>query len=154
MTGLRPLIAADAPAVRRVYGGASVAFLGRGAMSGPEAVEYVARARKWGEADPVVRYVLGVEAGGDLVGVVKLGRRPGWHGRVSYVLREDQWGRGHATAAVRMLVSFAFGAGGFVSLGARHHPDNPASGRVLAKAGFTRSGRAGGMVEYLLVTSS
>ncbi|MEU2654447.1 GNAT family N-acetyltransferase [Streptomyces sp. NPDC007325] len=150
VTGLRPLTADDATAVRRVYSGAAVAFLGRAGMGGQEAVEYVARVREWATADPVVQYVLGVEVDGDLVGVVKLGRRSGGHGRVSYVLREDRWRSGHATSAVRLLVSFAFGAGGFTSLGARHHPDNGASGRVLEKAGFTRVGWCGGMVEYRL----
>ncbi|NML50055.1 GNAT family N-acetyltransferase [Streptomyces sp. R302] len=148
MTRLRPLTADDAPAVRRVYSGAALAFLGRAEMGEREAVEYVARAREGAAADPVVQYVLGVEVDGDLVGVAKLGRRPGGHGRVSYVLREDSWGSGHATSAVRDLVSFAFGAGGFTSLGAKHHPANHASGRVLEKSGFTRAGWYGGMVEY------
>ncbi|MCG7523552.1 GNAT family N-acetyltransferase [Streptomyces sp. OfavH-34-F] len=145
---LRNLVDADAPAVRRIYSGAAVSFLGRPEMTAREAEEYVRRVRQWAAADPVEQYILGVEHAGDLVGVVKLGRRPGGHGRVSYVLREDSWGRGHATQAVRELVAFAFTAGGFDSLGAKHHPGNPASGRVLAKAGFTRLGTRNGMVEY------
>ncbi|MFJ5735060.1 GNAT family N-acetyltransferase [Streptomyces microflavus] len=92
-----------------------------------------------------------MDVAGDLVGITKLGHRPGGHGRVSYVLREDRWGQGYATRAVEELVTFAFTTVGLDSLGARHHPDNPASGRVLAKAGFARVGMVNGMIEYRLL---
>ncbi|MFC7920832.1 GNAT family N-acetyltransferase [Streptomyces cinereoruber] len=150
MIALRPLIDADAPAIRRVYSGATVTFLGRPAMTSQEAEDYVVRVREWAAADPIEQYVLGIDVAGDLVGVVKLGRRPNGHGRVSYVLREDCWGRGYATKAVEELVVFAFTTAGLDSLGAKHHPGNPVSGRVLEKAGFIRLGIQNGMVEYRL----
>ena len=150
MTVLRSLTAADAPAVRRVYSGAAATFLGRSAMTAQEAEEYVARVRGWAGAEPVEQYVLGVDVAGDLAGIVKLGHRPDGHGRVSYALREDRWGRGYATRAVEELVTFAFTTVGLDSLGAKHHPGNPASGRVLEKAGFTRVGMVNGMIEYRL----
>ncbi|NJP48401.1 GNAT family N-acetyltransferase [Actinacidiphila epipremni] len=150
MIVLRALVPTDAPAVRRVYSGAAVTFLGRRAMTDREAVEYVLHAAEWAAADPTVQYVLGVDVAGDLLGLVKLGHRPGGHGRVGYVLRDDSWGRGYATAAVRELARFAFTNAGFLSLGAKHHPGNTASGRVLVKAGFTRLGIRDGMVEYML----
>ncbi|GAA2433208.1 hypothetical protein GCM10010433_37310 [Streptomyces pulveraceus] len=148
---LRPITSADAPAIRRIYSGAAVTFLGRPPMTGQEAEEYAARVQAWARAAPVDQYVLGVDIGGDLmVGLVKLGRRSGRYGRVSYVLRDDCWGHGYATAAVRELADFAFTTARFRSLGAKHHPDNHASGRVLIKAGFTRLGTQQGMIEYCL----
>ncbi|MFF8563285.1 GNAT family N-acetyltransferase [Streptomyces albidoflavus] len=87
---------------------------------------------------------------GDLVGVVKLSRRPNGHGRVCYALQEDCWDRGYATKAVEELIVFAFAAAGLDSLGAKHHPGNPMSGRVLEKAGFMRLGIKNGMAEYRL----
>ncbi|MFB7346113.1 GNAT family N-acetyltransferase [Streptomyces hydrogenans] len=150
MIALRPLTYDDAPAIRRVYSGATVTFLGRPAMTCQEAEDYVVRVRERAACDPVEQYILGVDAAGDLLGVVKLGRRPSGHGRVSYVLREDCWGRGYATKAVAELVVFAFTTAGLDSLGAKHHPGNPASGRVLEKAGFMRLGIQNRMVEYLL----
>ncbi|MER8047111.1 GNAT family N-acetyltransferase [Streptomyces sp. NPDC094032] len=150
MIALRPLADADAPAIRRVYSGATITFLARPAMTSQEAEDYVVRVREWAAADPVEQYILGVDVAGDLVGVVKLGRRPDGHGRVSYVLREDCWGQSYATKAVKELVVFAFTTAGLDSLGAKHHPDNPASGRVLAKVGFTRLGIQRGMIEYHL----
>ncbi|MFI5638308.1 GNAT family N-acetyltransferase [Streptomyces goshikiensis] len=150
MLTLRNLALDDAAAIRRIYSGNAVTYLGRPEMTETEADKYVAQVQQWAAADPVQQYILGVDVAGDLVGVVKLGRRRGNHGRVSYVLREDCWGNGHATASVRELVTFACTTAGFASLGAKHHPDNPASGRVLAKAGFTCAGIKAGMVEYTL----
>ncbi|MGW3371715.1 GNAT family N-acetyltransferase [Streptomyces hydrogenans] len=151
MIALRPLTDADAPAIRRVYSGTTVTFLGRTEMTEREAEDYVVRVRERAAADPVEQYVLGVDVAGDLVGVVKLGRRPDGHGRVSYVLREDCWDQGYATKALKELIVFASTAAGLDSLGAKHHPDNPASGRVLVKAGFTPLGIQDGMIEYQLL---
>ncbi|MFD7065696.1 GNAT family N-acetyltransferase [Streptomyces sp. NPDC059913] len=155
MIALRPLVPADAPAVRRIYSGASVRFLGRSPMTGREAQEYVCRARELARVEPIEECVLGVHLGVDVgegaaIGIVKLGRRPGRHGRVSYVLRDDCWGHGYATEAVRELIDLALGATRFWSLGAKHHPDNHASGRVLLRAGFTCLGARRGMIEYHL----
>ncbi|MFR9727295.1 GNAT family N-acetyltransferase [Streptomyces sp. MS19] len=150
MIALRSLTDAYAPAIRRVYSGATVTFLGRPAMTCQEAEDYVVRVREWAAADLVEQYILGIDVAGDPVGVVKLGRRPNGHGRVSYVLREDCWGRGYATKAVEELVVFAFATAGLGSLGAKHHPGNPVSGQVLEKAGFIRLGIQNGMVEYRL----
>ncbi|MFF1511956.1 GNAT family N-acetyltransferase [Streptomyces sp. NPDC058326] len=75
-----------------------------------------------------------------MIGLVALRRRTPLMGTISYILREDSWGHGYATQAARQVVSVAFTAAGLTRLEAMHHPDNPASGRVLAKAGFTRVG--------------
>ncbi|GAA2346653.1 hypothetical protein GCM10010416_80590 [Streptomyces caniferus] len=39
-----------------------------------------------------------------------------------------------------MVLAFASTTGGLERLEAMHHPDNPASGRVLTKTGFIRTG--------------
>lgn len=58
---------------------------------------------------------------------------------IGYLLGRPYWGRGYATEAVKALCSFAqsLKAGPVV---AAHFADNPASGRVLAKAGFVYTG--------------
>ncbi|MFF8566602.1 GNAT family N-acetyltransferase [Streptomyces albidoflavus] len=145
---LRKLVSSDAPAICRIYAEGSVTYLGRPAMTGPEAERYVARWSVWPGADPAGQYALGAEVDGELIGVVRLRQVSPRCGRVGYVFREDRWGQGHATRAVQELVGFAFTTLGLTSLGGRHHPANLASGRVLAKAGFTRTGVLNGMVEY------
>ncbi|MFE2226179.1 GNAT family N-acetyltransferase [Streptomyces kronopolitis] len=70
------------------------------------------------------------------------------HATLSYLLREDSWGRGYATQAVADMLRHAFTATGLTSIGARHHPDNPASGRVLLKNGFRYRGIRDGWPAY------
>ncbi len=60
---------------------------------------------------------------------------------VGYWIAPQYWGRGYATEAVGGLLSLARLAGHRRILG-RHAVDNPASGRVLRKAGFRPTGRA------------
>ncbi len=56
-----------------------------------------------------------------------------------YWLDQACWGRGIATEALREVISFAF-AQGVHRVSARHFTGNPASGRVMQKAGMTREG--------------
>ena len=60
---------------------------------------------------------------------------------VGYWLAEPFWGRGIMTAALRVMVDYAFDTLGLVRLYATHFAWNPASGRVMQKAGFTYEGR-------------
>ena len=59
---------------------------------------------------------------------------------VGYWIEPGYWGRGYATEALRGVLSIArlIGHRQIVS---RHAADNPASGRVLRKAGFRPTGR-------------
>jgi RimJ/RimL family protein N-acetyltransferase len=53
----------------------------------------------------------------------------------------DCWGRGYATEAVRAVVGYGFRVLGLRRVHAECHGDNPASRRVLEKAGLTYEGR-------------
>ncbi|MFB7631734.1 GNAT family N-acetyltransferase [Streptomyces sp. NPDC056149] len=148
MTTLRDLVLDDAAAVQRIYSGASVIFTRGHNMTIEEATTYVTAAITQARATPRERWCFGVTAGGDLIGLIKFRDRGAGHATLSYVLREDSWGRGYGTDAVRQVITYAFTATHLDRLSAKHHPDNPASGRVLTKAGFTRTtvfrGRADG----------
>ena len=70
---------------------------------------------------------------------VRGGDYEGGNIELGYSIGKPYWGKGYATEAVRAVAEFAAD----LSRGpvmARHFADNPASGRVLAKAGFTYSG--------------
>lgn len=60
---------------------------------------------------------------------------------VGYWIAPSHWGCGYATEALRGLVALARVAG-HTRIVSRHAADNPASGRVLRKAGFRATGRA------------
>lgn len=61
---------------------------------------------------------------------------------LGYWIGRSHWGLGYATEAARALVDIAR-AIGHQRLTARHFIDNPASGRVLRKAGFRPTGQTG-----------
>ncbi|MFE2283863.1 GNAT family N-acetyltransferase [Streptomyces sp. NPDC059443] len=138
---LRDLVSDDAPAIQRIYSGKSVAFTTGKPITIEEAT---AKISAWG------RSAFGITVHGDLLGVVKIHSRTQSTGTISYILREDSWGNGYATDAVRQITDFAFNRVGLERLEAKHHPDNPASGRVLAKAGFDCHGLHDDFVTYAL----
>lgn len=59
---------------------------------------------------------------------------------LGYWIARSEWGRGYATEAARAMLGLAR-ALGHEQIVARHFVDNPASGRVLEKVGFRRTGR-------------
>jgi RimJ/RimL family protein N-acetyltransferase len=59
---------------------------------------------------------------------------------IGYWLRRDAWGRGYATEAARGVVEVARMLG-HRRVSAGHFADNPASGRVLRKAGLKPTGQ-------------
>ena len=59
---------------------------------------------------------------------------------VGYCLGRRWWGRGIATEALRAVIDFLFAQVGFHRIAAVHDPENPASGRVMQKAGMSREG--------------
>ena len=57
---------------------------------------------------------------------------------IGYWLGEDLWGRGIVTEALSLVTSHVFSQLNFLRLYALPFADNPASVRVLEKAGYTR----------------
>ncbi|MDX2227483.1 MAG: GNAT family N-acetyltransferase [Verrucomicrobiae bacterium] len=61
-------------------------------------------------------------------------------GEVGYWIGQAYWGRGFCTEALREVIRFAFQEVGWNKVTSRHFARNPASGRVMEKAGMTREG--------------
>jgi ribosomal-protein-alanine N-acetyltransferase len=80
---------------------------------------------------------------GELIGMARIGISvPEAAGAdIGYGVRRDCWNQGVATEAARLLVDFGFRSLGLHRIFAYHHPDNVASGRVLAKLGMHHEGR-------------
>ncbi|MEV7783586.1 GNAT family N-acetyltransferase [Kitasatospora sp. NPDC088351] len=149
MIELRELAPGDAGALLRIYSVEATKHLGRAAMDATEARHYARHAAASAAQSPRTLYMFGLVVDGDLLGVVKLHLdRP--VAAVSYILRADAWGRGHATEGVRKILALAFGHLGLPEVHAKHHPDNPASGRVLRKAGFVPTGEHAGFTTYAI----
>ncbi len=73
-----------------------------------------------------------------LRGVVIL--RGAEEGEIWHLVEPESWGKGIATEADRSLVDFGFGQVGLHRIWASCLPENPASARVLEKAGMRREG--------------
>ena len=59
---------------------------------------------------------------------------------LGYCLGKNFWGQGLMSEAVRTVMAFLFYDVGFHRIQARHRVDNPASGRVMQKAGMDYEG--------------
>ena len=76
-----------------------------------------------------------------VVGAISLERRGADRLTLGYALSPEVWGRGYATEAVRAMVDAAFGLTAAAEIEASVQIGNPASRRVLEKAGFVHVGR-------------
>ncbi|WP_329182307.1 GNAT family N-acetyltransferase (plasmid) [Streptomyces decoyicus] len=139
MVTLRALGPDDAPALTRIYSGASIRHTTGKTLTLDQAHEKVRTALARAAETPHAQWSWGILATDEMIGLIALRRRTPTMGTLSYILREDTWGNGYATEAVKHVVAFAFTTAGLERLEAMHHPDNPASGRVLTKVGFTRT---------------
>jgi RimJ/RimL family protein N-acetyltransferase len=72
-----------------------------------------------------------------MVGVVDVDGIAGREGSLGYWLDRAARGRGYAFEAAHAVTRFAFEDVGLSKLEAGHAHDNPASGRVLTKLGFS-----------------
>jgi RimJ/RimL family protein N-acetyltransferase len=59
---------------------------------------------------------------------------------LGYILGVPYWGRGYMTEAVRALIDYGFAGMGLNRIVALYMTRNPASGRVMEKAGMTHEG--------------
>jgi ribosomal-protein-alanine N-acetyltransferase len=154
-TGLRSLSLPDA-AVQRIYSPRAVRFLPRAAMTErQQAEEWLVHSLACQQEVPWQRMTWGVTNGPDLLGIIRLDRQipsgsEGKQAALSYILREESWGKGHETRAVRAVINRAFTSLGLIVIRARHHPANAASGKVLTNAGFTKIGTSDEAITYVL----
>lgn len=137
---LRPGFPEDAPALAAAIGDERIA---RNLANVPwpydlrDAEAFLAAPR-----DPVLPSLLITERTAEaprIVGACGLARRASGAVELGYWIASAHWGRGIATEAGRALVDIARTLR-LPSIEASHFVDNPASGRVLEKLGFTPTG--------------
>jgi RimJ/RimL family protein N-acetyltransferase len=142
---LRPVAMADAPAILDAY--ARDAEVTRYLTWRPhrtlgDTEAYLAACLEMAPASARVYAVTGRDDGA-LLGCLHL-RRPVLH-RVEcgYVLARSSWGTGLMTEVLRAAVAWALAEPGVFRVGAVCDVDNPASARVMEKAGLVREGLLG-----------
>lgn len=89
-------------------------------------------------------YWWGIEHDGGLIGsICAVGVDDGDEkATLGYCLAREHWSQGYATEALKAVLAFLFEEVGFHRLEASHSVNNPASGRVLQKAGLLLEGHA------------
>lgn len=143
---LRPWRSGDLPAFTRIRRDAEVArYLGDGEPPSAAACGcYLKdRMRRWLEHGVDV-WAVELKETGELAGWVGLtvpeSRPPGSPLEIGWVLAPGQWGRGLATEAGRECLRCGFEDLHEPEIRSRHHVDNLASARVMARLGMTVTG--------------
>ena len=130
-------------------------------MNDPEVVRYTFQTDKLHSVESVTRYTeeqlaseeayfFGIFHEGTHIGNINLEPFAGREGcaEVSYVVgRKEYWNKGVGSAAVKAVTDFALGEIGYVKVLADPFVVNPASIKVLEKAGFAVEGRFSGKAE-------
>jgi RimJ/RimL family protein N-acetyltransferase len=93
------------------------------------------------EQDPLVN--LAITINDEVIGGIGLEPRQDVYRKTAilgYWLSEDLWGRGVMPEAVKLVTDYAFTQLGFIRIQASVYSKNPASMRVLEKAGYQKEG--------------
>jgi Acetyltransferases, including N-acetylases of ribosomal proteins len=138
----RPPAPTDAKAVAKLAGAWDVARM-TGSIPFPyseaDAAAWLAPRAQGREAATDYVWAIERQETPGIIGMVGLHLRGDSPWELGYWLGEPFWGRGYATEAARMAVAAA-DASRISLLMASHFDDNPASGAVLAKVGFSPTG--------------
>jgi [ribosomal protein S5]-alanine N-acetyltransferase len=104
---------------------------------------FVARARRLRRVGQAYRFVIRRRGSGAFVGSIGLFgiSRRDRSAELGYALAHRQWGRGYATEAVAVVLTWAFGTLRLHRVEALVEPQNPVSIQILRRMGFRREGR-------------
>jgi len=142
---LRPFVPEDAARVAELAGTRSIADT---TISVPHpypvefAIDWISMHVACWQADQAAHFAIELRPEDTLAGSVSLRAidRAHYQAELGFWVGEPFWGQGLATEALQCVLPFAFGPLGLNRLHAHHMARNPASGRVLEKAGFEREG--------------
>lgn len=139
---LRPMRLSDSADLFAVFGNADVMKYW---SSGPHKSESDTRAliKATISADPATTQDFAIEFQGRVIGKAGFWRMP----EIGYLLHSEFWGRGIGTEALRAVIDHGFAECGLARITADVDPDNAASLGMLAKLGFTETGRAENTIE-------
>ncbi len=140
---LRPLDLTDAGAVQKFAGNYNIA---KSTMNIPHPYEdgmaeawIDSQDKKWTEED-LVNFAIINKSTDQLMGVVGLVARKETTAGIGYWIGEPFWRNGYCTEATKALIDFCFKHLNINRLEAEYLVTNPASGRVMQKAGMTFKG--------------
>ena len=143
---LRPYLAADAADVQRLAGDARVADTTANIphpYPDGAAQAWIAAQASALATGTRIAYAVTLRRDGALIGTVDLHEMSRTHARamLGYWIGVPYWGQGYATEATRRLIDHGHTAHGLSRIGGACLARNPASARVMEKAGLRLEGR-------------
>jgi RimJ/RimL family protein N-acetyltransferase len=141
---LRPIAIEDAATVQRLAGRREVAAMTRSIphpLSLTQAEEWVRTKQAEIAEGKAEVFAVVLESTGELIGAIGL-HVDAEHrsAELGFWIGVDWWNQGYATEAASAVVRHGFQVLGLNRIHAHHMTRNPASGRVLEKAGMRREG--------------
>lgn len=141
---LRPFTLADASRVQRLAGDPAIADT---TLNIPHPYED-GMAEEWIESHPArfaegtgATYAIVLTERRLLIGAIGLEiNRRFCRAEIGYWIGREFWGQGYCTEAAREVLRYAFAVRGLHKVVGHHLARNPASGRVMEKAGMVREG--------------
>lgn len=100
------------------------------------ALDWIQRAEARWAGGTAADFVICLRADGRPIGSIGLCGESRDRMNAGYWIGVPHWGKGYATEALHRVIRYAFNYLGLPRIGARHFPHNPASGRVMLKAGL------------------
>lgn len=147
---LRPFAPADADRLQSLLSDGRIA---EGTLRIPHpypagaAIEWISTLPGLWQAGTMAVWAVVRRADDVLVGSYSLRIRASHHrAEVGYWVAREVWGQGVATEAARAVLVFGFDTLNLHRIDAHYFVENPASGRVLEKAGMRHEGRLRGAV--------
>jgi RimJ/RimL family protein N-acetyltransferase len=140
---LRPFLLSDAATVQQLAGNRDVAdttlSVPHPYLDGMAETWIAAHEGAWTRHELATLAI--TEADEGLVGAISLRiELPQRRAELGYWVGAPYWGRGYATEAVRAMLAYGFSNLSLQRIYAHHMVRNPASGRVMAKAGMVHEG--------------
>jgi RimJ/RimL family protein N-acetyltransferase len=147
---LRPFTPDDAPAVERMAGERRVAEM---TLNIPHpypaglAAQWIASHAPAAAEGMLYCFAIDRKEDGALLGAISITLAPRFRrAEIGYWLGAEHWNRGYMSEAARRVVAFGFEQLGLVRIQATCYPRNPASARVMQKAGMRHEGLLRGYI--------
>ncbi|MBN2337750.1 MAG: GNAT family N-acetyltransferase [Acidobacteria bacterium] len=141
---LRPLRAADAPAIFRIFSDREVArYMGYSALVDiGQAESFIRQAREGFRSGGLIEWGVTEKGRDEVIGTCAFSNWVREHRRaeIGFGLRRDRWGEGIMSEVLPALVRFGFTRMGLHRIEADVDPRNARSIRALERLGFMRDG--------------
>ncbi|MBE2222892.1 MAG: GNAT family N-acetyltransferase [Anaerolineae bacterium] len=141
---LRPFSPKDAPDVQRLAGDVAVSDTTLNIPHPYEdgmAEEWISTHQAVFDEGDGVTFAITLRETGELVGAISLRTATRFHrAEMGYWIGEPYWGKGYCTEAAKAVIAYGFDELNLNRVLAYHLARNPASGRVMEKAGMSYEG--------------